>query len=243
MVEEGYGFQSPSTNRTGPAGTLVRVDDATLLRKSELFQAFAPDDMARIVGHATHLRLERGEAAFDEGEVADRMFVVRSGRVALAMRSSDDKESIVALMEAGDLFGEMSLFDGQPRSAVARALEPTELVAIPFAPLTEVFDEQPRLLWPMVALLCRRMRATDAALADSLFLDVTGRTAKRLLELSGGHDEFALPITQEELAGMVGASRERVNKALAQFVRLGWLSVSERRYRIMQRDDLVRRAR
>ena len=72
----------------------------------------------------------------------------------------------------------------------------------------------------MVRLLAGRLRNTDAALADSVFLDVTGRTAKRLLELAGDADEFALPITQEELAGMVGASRERVNKAIASFVRL-----------------------
>ena len=75
----------------------------------------------------------------------------------------------------------------------------------------------------------------DAALADSVFLDVTGRTAKRLLELAGDGDEFELPITQEELAGMVGASRERVNKAIASFVRLGWIEQSDRRYRITNR--------
>jgi CRP-like cAMP-binding protein len=163
--------------------------------------------------------------------------------VAISKRSPDGKESIVALMEPGDLFGEMSLFDGEHRSAGARALEPTELAVVPYTPLTEVFDERPVLLWPMVALLCRRLRVTDAALADSLFLDVTGRTAKRLLELASGQDEFALPITQEELAGMVGASRERVNKALAQFIRLGWLAVNDRRYRILKLDELVRRAR
>lgn len=214
-----------------------------MLRKSELFQAFEPDDMARIVGEASRHGLPRGGVVFDEGEPADRMFVVRSGRVAISKRSPDGKESIVALMEPGDLFGEMSLFDGEHRSAGARALEPSELVVVPYAPLTSVLGERPTLLWPMVALLCRRMRITDAALADSLFLDVTGRTAKRLLELAGGQDEFALPITQEELAGMVGASRERVNKALAQFMRLGWLAVNDRRYRILKRDDLVRRAR
>ena len=219
------------------------MDDATLLRKSELFQAFGPDDMARIVGAAGARRLQRGDAVFEEGDPADRMFVVRSGRVAISKRSPEAKESIVALMEPGDLFGEMSLFDGEQRSTGARALEPSELVVVPFAPLTEVFGERPTLLWPVVALLCRRTRAADAALADSLFLDVTGRTAKRLLELAGGQDEFALPITQEELAGMVGASRERVNKALAQFVRLGWLAANDRRYRILKRDALIQRAR
>ena len=219
------------------------MDVATLLRKSEVFQAFEPDDMNRIVAGASRLRLQRGDAVFGEGDPADRMFVLRRGRVALSRRSPDAKESIVALMEAGDLFGEMGLFDGEHRSAGARALEPSELVVVPYAPLTAVFDQRPRLLWPMVTLLCRRVRATDAALTDSLFLDVTGRTAKRLLELAGGQDEFPLPITQEELAGMVGASRERVNKALAQFIRLGWLAVNDRRYRILKRDELVQRAR
>ena len=219
------------------------MDDATLLRTSELFRAFAADDVARLVDTAGRLALRRGDAVFAEGDAAADLFVVRSGRMAITRSSSEGRESIVALLEAGDLFGEMSLFDGEPRSAGARALESTEVVVLPYAALARVFEERPDLLWPVVGLLCRRMRAADAALADSLFLDVTGRTAKRLLELSGGVDDFALPITQEELAGMVGASRERVNKALAQFARLGWLAISDRRYRILKRDDLTRRAR
>jgi CRP/FNR family cyclic AMP-dependent transcriptional regulator len=83
----------------------------------------------------------------------------------------------------------------------------------------------------------------DEALSDSVFLDVTGRTAKRIIELSEGNDEFAMPVTQEELAGMVGASRERVNKAIASFVRLGWLEQHDRNYRILQRNELAIRAR
>ncbi len=219
------------------------MDDATLLRKSELFQAFGPDDMAPVLAVTSRQHLQRGDVVFAEGDVADRMFVARFGRVAISKRQSEGKESIVALMEAGDLFGEMGLFDGDRRSAWARALEPAELVVVPYDPLHQVLAERPALLWPVLTMLSRRMRVTDAALADSLFLDVTGRTAKRLLELAGGQDEFALPVTQEELAGMVGASRERVNKALAQFTRLGWLAVNDRRYRILKRDELERRAR
>ena len=83
----------------------------------------------------------------------------------------------------------------------------------------------------------------DGVLADSVFLDVTGRTAKRLLEIAGDQDEFALPVTQEELAGMVGASRERVNKAIASFIRLGWLEQRDRRYVIMKRDQMELRSR
>jgi CRP/FNR family transcriptional regulator, cyclic AMP receptor protein len=146
-------------------------------------------------------------------------------------------------MEHGDPFGEMGLFDGLGRSAEARALEQSVVWAIPYQPVRAIYEARPSLLWGVVALLAGRVRNMDFALADSVFLDVTGRTAKRLLELAGEADEFLLPVTQEELAGMVGASRERVNKAIAAFVRLGWIEQSDRRYRITNRPQLELRAR
>jgi len=100
----------------------------------------------------------------------------------------------------------------------------------------------PAMLWGVIKLLANRLRTMDEVLADSVFLDVTGRTAKRLLELSSGNDEFVLPVTQEELAGMVGASRERVNKAIASFIRLGWLEQHDRRYKILMRNRMEIRA-
>ena len=151
--------------------------------------------------------------------------------------------SCLALMDAGDLFGEMSMLDDGPRSALARALEPSTEFAIPFDPVVKAFRSDPALLWGVTRLLAHRLRVMDEALADSVFLDVTGRTAKRLLELSEGADEFLLPITQEELAGMVGASRERVNKAIASFIRLGYIDQHERHYTILKRDAMELRAR
>jgi len=146
-------------------------------------------------------------------------------------------------MERGELFGEMGMLDGLGRSAEARALEPSEVIAIPYVPVRELFEQQPALLWGTTAMLVGRLRAMDEALADSVFLDVTGRTAKRLLELAGDADEFYLPVTQEELAGMVGASRERVNKAISSFIRLGWLEQADRRYKIINRERLAQRSR
>ena len=218
------------------------MDHAPLLARSDLFSALEPDDVDRIASAARALDLQRNQVVFAEGDPAEELYVVRSGRIAIAMRSTDNRESVVALMEEGDLFGEMPLFDGRGRSAEARALEPSELVAVPFAPIRAMLDDRPRLLWHVVELLVQRLRVTDAALADTMFLDVTGRTAKRLLEIAGDHDEFVLPITQEELAGMVGASRERVNKAIAAFIRLGWLEQTDRRYNITDRLQLSRRA-
>jgi CRP/FNR family cyclic AMP-dependent transcriptional regulator len=217
--------------------------DADLLAEVDLFSTLPPDVVARVAAEAETRELRRGDVLFREGDPGTELFLVTAGRIAIANRSFDGRESVVALMENGDVFGEMSLFDGQGRSAEARALEPSTVQAIPFDPLRTVLDERPELLWHVLALLARRIRSMDAALADSVFLDVTGRTAKRLLELAGDADEFQLPITQEELAGLVGASRERVNKAISSFVRLGWLEQRDRRYRITNRVQLERRAK
>jgi CRP-like cAMP-binding protein len=218
------------------------MDHGALLARSELFSAFDEEAVGAMAAAAHSVELQRNELVFAESEVADHLYVVRSGRIAIAKRSVDGRESLVALMEEGDLFGEMSLFDGRGRSAEARALEQSELVAVPFTAIRATLEARPELLWHVVELLALRLRSTDAALADTVFLDVTGRTAKRLLEIAGDADEFALPVTQEELAGMVGASRERVNKAIAAFIRLGWLDQTDRRYRITDRVQLSRRA-
>jgi CRP/FNR family transcriptional regulator, cyclic AMP receptor protein len=214
-----------------------------LLRGTELFAELSDEALAHVVDTAQSRELRRGDIVFEEGDRPEHLYVVEDGRIAIASKSIDGRESVFALMERGELFGEMGLLDGLGRSAEARALENSRITQIAYQPVREVFEENPSLLWGVVALLAGRLRSMDSALADSVFLDVTGRTAKRLLELAGEQDEFQLPITQEELAGMVGASRERVNKAIASFVRLGWIDQSERRYAILDREQLARRAR
>ena len=216
--------------------------DATLLASKPFFAGLDTAAVEAVASLCEQRDLRRNDVLFREGEDATELFVVARGRLAIANRSDDGRESLVALMEAGDLFGEMGLFDGV-RSADARALETSTVVVVPYGPLREALDRQPRALWSVVELLARRIRAVDEALADTVFLDVPGRTAKRLLELAGDGDQFQLPVTQEELASMVGASRERVNKAISQFVRLGWLEQQDRVYRIRNRDQLTLRAR
>ena len=244
-LAEGYSSSVSATLRPGHGAptSIWAMSDRTLLAMVELFEGLDPEQIDQIADASASRVLSRGDVLFTEGDEPAELFVVVSGRIAMANKSIDGRESVLALMERGDLFGEMPLFDGLARSAEARALEPSEVIAIPYAPLKELYETQPSLLWKVVQLLVGRIRNTDEALADSVFLDVTGRTAKRLLELAGDADEFSLPITQEELAGMVGASRERVNKAIASFIRLGWIDQSDRRYRITNREQLERRAR
>ena len=215
-----------------------------MLARTDFFADAPPETIDTLAAHGFERELVRGDTLFNEGDPPDSLYVVTRGRMAIAIANPvDRRESVVALMEPGDLFGELGMLDDRPRSAMARALEPSSVLAVPYGPVLDLLDQQPKLLWNVTRLLAQRLRAMDEALADSVFLDVTGRTAKRILELANGSDQFTLPVTQEELAGMVGASRERVNKAIASFIRLGWLDQRDRQYTITQRDRLELRAR
>ena len=211
-----------------------------LLGNSAFFADTPSDVLALIASSGETKNLQRGDVLFSEGDTPESMYIVLSGRIAIAIGNQpiDSRESMLALMERGDLFGELALLDNGKRSAMARAIEPSSLLQIPYSVVRQQLQLNPTMLWGVTKLLASRLRIMDEVLSDSVFLDVTGRTAKRLLELSSGKDEFVLPITQEELAGMVGASRERVNKAIASFIRLGWLEQHDRRYRILMRQKL-----
>ncbi len=219
------------------------MPDTTFFRETLLFGELPEDALERIVDEVHDRDLQRGDIIFREDDPPDELYIVLSGRIAIVNKSIDGRESMVALMEPGDLFGEMGLFDGKGRSAQARALEDSVVTCIPYLPVRSLYEETPIYLWQVIQMLAGRLRNMDEALADSVFLDVTGRTAKKLLELAGESEEFSLPITQEELAGMVGASRERVNKAIAAFVRLGWIEQMDRSYRITNREQLTIRSK
>ena len=212
--------------------------DVTFLSSMDLFSGVQQDLLEPIVEQSTVQSLQRGDMLFSEGDEANDLYIVLEGRVAIANRSFDGRESVVALMESGDLFGEMPLFRPDGRSADARVLENSSVVVIPYVPVKSLYQEHPEMLWKIVDMLAERLKVMDVALADSMFLDVTGRTAKRLLELAGTDEEFELPVTQEELAGMIGASRERVNKSLASFIKLGWLTQKGEKYVILDRKQL-----
>ena len=217
------------------SGSMTTAD---FLRSIDMFSELDDELLEPIVDQSKTLDLQRGDVLFQSGDDSSDLYIVTRGRIAIGNRSFDGRESLVALMESGDLFGEMPLFSNDGRSAEARALEESAVVVIPYQPVKDLYDENPSLLWRVVEMLVSRLKSTDIALADAMFLDVTGRTAKRLLEMAGESDEFQLPITQEELAGMIGASRERVNKSISSFIKLGWLSQSGEKYIILDRKQL-----
>jgi CRP/FNR family transcriptional regulator, cyclic AMP receptor protein len=232
-------MRSPNLGRAGGDPLPAR----RLLNTTDLFAALPDDALAGLENQAEVRHYSRNQVLFRQGDGSDELFVIERGRIAIAQHSSDGRESVVAVLEAGGLFGELPLFDEAPRSTDARALIDSAVVVLGYEPVRAVLRAQPGLLWMIVRLLAGRLRATNEALADAVFLDVPARTAKRLLYLAAGRERFSLPVTQEELAGMVGASRERVNKAISLFTRLGWLSLEGRsQYRILDRQALEDRA-
>ena len=232
-----------TTTDSARVATLRDVTEHRMLETTQLLGALPPDALESLRAASTVREVNRNEVLFKRGDRSTELFGIISGRIAILTQAPDGRESLVAVLDEGSLFGELGLFDEGPRSADARALETTQVLVLDYEAVRAAIKAEPNLLWVIIRVLARRLRTTDDSLADAVFLDVPGRTAKRLLELSGDNDEFRLRMTQEDLAGLVGASRERVNKALSMFTRLGWLEVEGRnRYRILDRVSLEERA-
>jgi CRP/FNR family transcriptional regulator, cyclic AMP receptor protein len=224
------------------------VDEA--LRKAGLFQGVDASDVEAISSEFEIIEVSRGQILFHEGEPGDSLYIVLSGKVKLGRRASDGRENLVAVMGPSDQFGELSLFDPGPRTATAVVVTDGRVARLPKAALQKWVEERPQIAMQLLRVVARRLRRTNTMLADLIFVDVPGRVAKQLLQLAqrfgsveGGQLRVTHDLTQEELAQLVGASRETVNKALADFAGRGWLRLEGKSVVILDRERLSRRAR
>ena len=194
--------------------------------------------------------LPRGESLFAEGDPGDRLYLIVDGKIKLGATSGDGRETLLAILGPGEMFGELSLFDPGPRTATATALTDAHLAGLGHFELEPWLTGRPEVAMSLLRALARRLRRTNEAMADLVFSDVPGRVAKALLDLSSkfgepqpdGSVHVVHDMTQEELAQLVGASRETVNKALADFQNRGWLRLEQREVDLLDLDRLTRRA-
>lgn len=221
-----------------------------MVRKSALFARLDEEAMAALEAQLTPVRLERGQVLFHEGDQGDALYIIREGKIKLGRASSDGRENLFAVLGPSEMFGELSLFDPGPRTLTATAVAETQLVGLAHDQLREWIKGRPEVSMTMMLLLARRLRRTNESLADMVFTDVPGRVAKALVDLSrrfGRPSEdgilVAHDLTQEELAQLVGASRETVNKSLADFAARGWLRLEARAVVLLDVERLQRRAR
>jgi CRP-like cAMP-binding protein len=192
----------------------------------------------------------RGQIIFSEGDAGDRLYVIVEGKIKLGTTSNDGRESLLAILGPGEMFGELSLFDPGPRTATATALTDTTLLGLGHEALNPWLTGRPGVAESLLKALAQRLRRTNENLSDLVFSDVPGRVAKALLELNEKFGEkrneghyVEHDLTQEELAQLVGASRETVNKALADFVQRDWIKLEPRAVLILDIDRLIKRAR
>lgn len=220
------------------------------MRRAPLLAALDDEDAEALLSQMTPHRMERGDILFREGDRGDSLYVIADGKVKLGRTSTDGRENLVAILGPGEMFGELSLFDPGPRTMTATAVAETTVLGFGNDALTRVLTGRPEVPKALLAALAKRLRRTNEHLADLVFTDVPGRVAKALLDLS---DRFGRSVdggvlvshdlTQEELAQLVGASRETVNKALADFATRGWIKLEARAVVLIDLDRLRRRAR
>jgi CRP/FNR family transcriptional regulator len=175
--------------------------------------------------------------------------VVLDGKIKLTRAAADGRENLLSVIGPGEMFGELSLFDPRPRTSTASAVTDATVAALAHDALRPWLLERPDVSMHMLRALAKRVRREFDVTADLVFTDVPGRVAKNLLDLAerfGEQDRDGLHVhhdlTQEELAQLVGASRETVNKALADFAARGWLQISARSVLILDAERLRRRA-
>jgi CRP/FNR family cyclic AMP-dependent transcriptional regulator len=221
-----------------------------VLARSGILQGVDPDAAESLAKDMEYLDVRKGDVLFSEGEPGDSLYIVLSGKIKVGRRAGDGRQNLIALMGPSDMVGELSLFDPGPRTATATAVTDARLARLRKQALRPWLSNRPEIAEQLLRVLARRLRRTNDALADLIFTDVPGRVAKNLLQMAGrfgsrdgGVLRVTHDLTQEELAQLVGASRETVNKALADFASRGWLRLDGKSVIILDPERLARRAR
>jgi CRP/FNR family transcriptional regulator, cyclic AMP receptor protein len=203
------------------------LDKRAVLHQHPLFAELDPKIVDRLLAYARAKTVAAGATIFARGDAGTGLFAVCSGNVKITNHSADGKDAVFNLLNAGEIFGEIALLDGRPRSADALALTRCELIAIDRRDFLPLLKDQPEIALKMIEVLCARLRHVSEHIEDVLFLDLPGRLAKTLLRLS----ERARPsssgrkvaITQREIGQIIGMSRESTNKQLREWEQQNWV--------------------
>ena len=224
--------------------------DEVVVRKAPIFLGLDTSAADALRASMSLVKLRKGQSLFKEGDDGDNLYVVSNGKVKLGTKSPDGRENLLMILGPGDMFGELSLFDSGPRTATATAVTDSKLLTLGQEKVIPWVKEYPEVSLQLLARLASRLRRTNEVVGDLVFSDVPGRVAKALLQLAhrfGSQDDEGIHVnhdlTQEELAQLVGASRETVNKALADFAGRNWLRLEARAVTILDEERLAKRAK
>jgi CRP-like cAMP-binding protein len=221
-----------------------------VVRRAPLFTALDEAAAVSLRASMDTVKIAKGSILFKEGDDGEHLYVIIDGKLKLGTSSGDGRENLLSILGPGEMFGELSLFDPGPRTSTATAVTDAKLLSLSHEKVIPWLKQNPEVSLQLLTRLSQRLRRTNEAVGDLVFSDVPGRVAKALIDLG---DRFGKTtpegllvnhdLTQEELAQLVGASRETVNKALADFAGRGWLKLDGRSVLIADVDRLSKRSR
>jgi CRP-like cAMP-binding protein len=220
-----------------------------LLRQTQLFGDLDDPALGNLAERATKRNYSKGQLIFYQGDPAGSLFVMMEGLVKVFVTSEEGDEMVLVTLHPHDVFGELALLDGGPRSASAEAVEATSLLELQRNPFLECLEQSPGMTESLMLSMGRVLRRLTEQASDLVFLDLHGRVAKLLVNLAQDRGvenetglELDLQLTQTDLAGLVGGSRQSVNQILKSFETRGYVDMSGRKMVIKQLDLLKRRA-
>ena len=218
------------------------------LRSVPLFANLPPGVIDAIGAKVRRRRYGSGEVIFHEGDPGRSLCIIESGRVKIVSVSEQGQEALLAVMGAGEFFGELALFDDMPRSADVVAMEQTITLNLSREDFFAIIDRFPSVSRLIFSVLAAQIRRLTAEVSDIVFLNLDARIAKRLLELAEAHGvdtpegrRIEIALSQAELGSMVGATRESVNQCLRRFQEAGLILLGRQRVTIVKADALRRR--
>jgi CRP/FNR family transcriptional regulator, cyclic AMP receptor protein len=214
------------------------------------FAQLPATERAALYSRGTARRYRAGATLFQEGDLSDWVVLVTAGRVKVSVTTADGKEVVLGVCSAGDLLGELSAIDARPRSATATSIEPVDACVVPGEEFRAFLAGSPQASLMLLRAVSNRLRDSDRRQVEFIGFDSIGRAATRIAELAerfgvalpDGSIHIDIPLTQEELAGLTGTSREAIGKALQLFRRRGWITTGRRSITVVDVEGLRSRA-
>jgi CRP-like cAMP-binding protein len=220
-------------------------DKLALLRNHSLFGTLSQPVLEKLGSYMKRRTVARGSAIFAKGDPGSGLMGVLRGKVRISVPSADGREIVLNIIQEGEIFGEIALLDGHPRTADATAMTDCDLMIIERREFVPFVRSEPDLMMHLIEILCARLRATSEQVQDVSFLDLPTRLAKALLRL-GSSGEAGMPvsgrrlaITQREISHMIGRSRESTNKQLRTWEKQGWVTLDRGNITVLQPDKLA----
>lgn len=216
-------------------------DRLSLLRNHALFRDLPPAVIEHLGSYMKTRRFARGAVIFSKGDPGSGLMGVLSGSVKVSVASAEGKDIVLNMFQEGEVFGEIALLDGQPRTADAIAMTDCELIVIERRDFVPFLRDHPDVTLKLMEILCARLRRTSEQVQEVTFLNLPTRLAKALLELTGngGAELRKLAITQRELSQIIGRSRESTNKQLRVWEKRGWVALERGGVSVLAKDMLA----